>query len=142
MSHPKPRGQLMRRREVIGLLGGAVAWPFAARAQQKTGLTIGLLGCTAGDESTRYLDALRAGLKESGFVENQNIRIEYRWAHGRHGLLQALAPGLVNKQAVVSVTRGGEPSPLAAKAATSKIPIVFVIDGDPVIIGLVESLNN
>src|SRR4029079_18077479 len=75
MSHPKPRGQLMRRREVIGLLGGAVAWPFAARAQQKTGLKIGLLGCTSADESTRYLDALRAGLKESGFVENQNIRI-------------------------------------------------------------------
>jgi len=132
----------MRRREVIGLLGGAVAWPFAARAQQKTGLTIGLLGCTSADESTRYLDALRAGLKESGFVENQNIRIEYRWAHGRHGRLPALARDLVNHQALVIVTTGGEPSALAAKAATSKIPIIFVIDGDPVIIGLVDSVNN
>jgi len=132
----------MRRREVIGLLGGAVAWPFAARAQQKTGLTIGLLGCTSADESTRYLDALRAGLKESGFVENQSVRIEYRWAHGRHGRLPALAKDLVNHQSVVIVTTGGEPSALAAKAATSKIPIIFVIDGDPVIIGLVDSVNN
>ena len=92
--------------------------------------------------STRVLDALRAGLKESGFVENQNVRIEYRWAHGRHGRLPPLAKDLVNHQSVVIVTTGGEPSALAAKAATSKIPIVFVIDGDPVIIGLVDSLNN
>ena len=88
------------------------------------------------------MDALRAGLKESGFVENQNVRIEYRWAHGRHGRLPALARDLVNHQSVVIVTTGGEPSALAAKAATSKVPIVFVIDGDPVIIGLVHSLNN
>jgi putative ABC transport system substrate-binding protein len=132
----------MRRREFIGLLGGAAAWPLAVHGQQKAGPTIGLLGCTSADESTRVLDALRAGLKESGFVENQNVRIEYRWAHGRHGRLPALARDLVNDQAVVIVTTGGEPSALAAKAATSKIPIVFVIDGDPVIIGLVDSLNN
>jgi putative ABC transport system substrate-binding protein len=132
----------MRRREFIALLGGAAAWPFAAHAQQKAGPTIGLLGCTSADESTRVLDALRAGLKESGFVEGQNVRIEYRWAHGRHGRLPALAKDLVNHQSVVIVTTGGEPSALAAKAATSKIPIVFVIDGDPVIIGLVDSLNN
>jgi ABC-type uncharacterized transport system substrate-binding protein len=132
----------MRRREFIGLLGSAAAWPFAAHAQQKLGPTIGLLGCTSADESTRVLDALRAGLKESGFVESQNIRIEYRWAHGRHGRLPALAKDLVNHQSVVIVTTGGEPSALAAKAATSRIPIVFVIDGDPVIIGLVDSLNN
>jgi putative ABC transport system substrate-binding protein len=131
----------MRRREFIGLLGGAAAWPLAARAQQK-GPIIGLLGCTSADESTRYLDALRAGLKEAGFVERQNCTIEYRWAHGRHGRLPALAKDLVNHQAVVIVTTGGEPSALAAKAATSKIPIVFVIDGDPVIIGLVDSVNN
>jgi len=135
-------GSLMRRREFIGLLSGAAMWPFAAHAQQKTGLIIGLLGCTSADESTRVLDALRTGLKESGFVENQHVRIEYRWAHGRHGRLPALAKDLLNQQAVVIVTTGGEPSALAAKAATSKIPIVFVIDGDPVIIGLVDSLNN
>jgi len=132
----------MRRREFIGLLGGAAAWPLAAHAQQKAGPTIGLLGCTSADESTRVLDALRAGLKESGFVEGQNVRFEYRWAHGRHGRLPALARDLVNHQSVVIVTTGGEPSALAAKAATSKIPIVFVIDGDPVIIGLVDSVNN
>jgi putative tryptophan/tyrosine transport system substrate-binding protein len=131
----------MRRREFIGLLGGAAAWPFAARAQ-KSGPTIGLLGCTSADESIRYLDALRAGLKESSFIERQNVTIEYRWAHGRHGRLPALATDLVNHQAAVIVTTGGEPSALAAKAATSKIPIVFVVDGDPVIVGLVDSLNN
>jgi putative ABC transport system substrate-binding protein len=132
----------MRRREFIGLLGGAAAWPLAARAQQKTFPTIGLLGCTSAEESIRYLDALRAGLKESGFIERQNCTIEYRWAHGRHGRLPALARDLVNHQAAVIATMGGEPSALAAKAATSKIPIVFVIDGDPVIIGLVDSVNN
>ena len=132
----------MRRREFIGLLGCAAAWPLAARAQQRPAPTIGLLGCTSADESTRYLDALRAGLKESGFVERQNVTIEYRWAHGRHGRLPALARDLTNQQAVVIVTMGGEPSALAAKAATSKIPVVFVVDGDPVTIGLVESVNN
>src|SRR5262245_15440998 len=132
----------MRRRAFIGLLCGAAAWPLAARAQQKAVPTIGLLGCTSADECTRYLDALRAGLKESGFVERQNVMIEYRWAHGRHGRLPALARDLANQQAVVIATMGGEPSALAAKAATSKIPVVFVVDGDPVTIGLVESVNN
>jgi len=133
MSRPELRGQAMRRREFIGLLGGAAAWPFAARAQQRTGLTIGLLGCTSADESTRVLDALRAGLKESGFVENQNIRIEYRWAHGRHGRLPALARDLVNHQAVVIVTTGGEPSALAAKAAGAKrLMLTVSLASDPV----------
>src|SRR5262245_25600036 len=132
----------MRRREFIGLLGYAAAWPLAARAQQRPVPIIGLLGCTSADECTRYLDALRAGLKESGFVERQNVTIEYRWAHGRHGRLPALARDLANQQAVVIATMGGEPSALAAKAATSKIPVVFVVDGDPVTIGLVESVNN
>src|SRR5262250_1984279 len=116
----------MRRRAFIGLLCGAAAWPLAARAQQKAVPTIGLLGCTSADESVRYLDALRTGLKESGFVERQNVTIEYRWAHGRHGRLPALARDLANHNAIVIVTMGGEPSALAAKAATSKIPVVFV----------------
>ena len=103
---------------------------------------IGLLGSTSADEFTRVLDALRAGLKESGFIEGQSVTIEYRWAHGKYGRLPALAEDLVNRQATVIVTTGGEPSALAAKAATTKIPIVFVIDGDPVNIGLVDSLNN
>src|SRR6476620_8650396 len=98
MSHPKPRGQLMRRREVIGLLGGAVAWPFAARAQQKTGLRIGMLGWTSAGGATRYLDALAPGLEEAGFVENQNNGIQDRWGPCRHGLLAGLAPDPVNQQ--------------------------------------------
>jgi putative ABC transport system substrate-binding protein len=132
----------MRRREFITLIGGVAAWPFGATAQQKRMPAIGLLGSTSADESTRLLDALRIGLKESGFIEGQNVTIEYRWAHGKHGRLPALAADLVNRQAAAIVTTGGEPSALAAKAATNKIPIVFVIDGDPVNIGLVDSLNN
>ena len=103
---------------------------------------IGLLGSTSADKSTRVLDALRAGLKESGFIEGQSVTIEYRWAHGKYGRLPALAADLVNRQVTVIVTTGSEPSALAAKAATNKIPIIFVIDGDPVNIGLVDSLNN
>ena len=135
----------MRRRDFISLLGGgAIVFPFAvcAHAQQKRMPIIGLLGSTSADKSTRVLDALRAGLKESGFIEGQNVAIEYRWAHGKHGRLPALAADLVNRQAAVIVTTGSEPSALAAKAATNKIPIIFVIDGDPVSIGLVDSLNN
>jgi len=133
----------MRRREFISLLGsGAVLLPLAARAQPKRIPAIGLLGSTSADESARVLDALRAGLKESGFTENQNVAIEYRWAHGKHGRLPALATDLVDRQVTVIVTTGSEPSALAAKAATNKIPIVFVVDGDPVSIGLVDSLNN
>jgi len=133
----------MRRREFISFLaGGAVVFPFTARAQQKRLPAIGLLGSTSADESARLLDALRAGLKEAGFIEGQNLAIEYRWAHGKHGRLPALAADLVNRQTTAIVTTGGEPSALAAKAATNKIPIVFVIEGDPVNIGLVDSLNN
>jgi len=132
----------MRRREFITLIGGVAAWPFGATAQQKLMPTIGLLGSTSADESVRVLDALRAGLQDSGFVEGRNLAIEYRWAHGRYRRLPALATDLVNLRAAVIVTTGSESSALAAKAATSKIPVVFVIDGDPVNIGLVDSLNN
>jgi len=133
----------MRRREFISFLAvGVVVLPLTARAQPKRVPVIGLLGSTSADESSRVLDALRAGLKESGFTEGQNVQIDYRWAHGKHGRLPTLAADLVNRQATVIVATGGEPSALAAKAATDKIPIVFVINGDPVSIGLVDSLNN
>jgi putative ABC transport system substrate-binding protein len=132
----------MRRREFLVLLAGAASWPFGARAQQKVLPIIGLLGSTSADESSRALDALRAGLRESGFTEGQNVAIEYRWAHGRYRRLPALATDLVNIGTKVIITTGSEPSALAAKAATSKTPIVFVVDGDPVNIGLVDSLNN
>ena len=132
----------MRRREFLVLLAGAASWPFGARAQQKVLPIIGLLGSTSADESSRALDALRAGLRESGFTEGQNVAIEYRWAHGRCRRLPALATDLVNIGTKVIITTGSETSALAAKAATSKTPIVFVVDGDPVNIGLVDSLNN
>src|SRR5262249_59042790 len=96
------------------LASGAIVFPFTARAQQKRLPAVGLLGITSADESARLLDALRAGLKESGFIEGQNVAIEYRWAHGKHGRLPALAADLVNRQTTVIVTTGGGPSALAA----------------------------
>jgi putative ABC transport system substrate-binding protein len=131
----------MQRRNFLGVLGGAVAWPLAARAQQPTMPVIGLLGSASADESTHIMRALRAGLNESGFIEGKNVAIEYRWAHDKYDRLPALAAELVNRQVLVIVTAGAEPSALAAKGATNKIPIVFVVDGDPVSIGLVDSIN-
>ncbi len=140
MLRPEARGS-MQRRNFLGVLGGAVAWPLAARAQQPTMPVIGLLGSASADESTHIMRALRAGLNESGFIEGKNVAIEYRWAHDKYDRLPALAAELVNRQVLVIVTAGAEPSALAAKGATNKIPIVFVVDGDPVSIGLVDSIN-
>lgn len=131
----------MIRRSFIRLLGGAVvALPFAAHAL-KSMPVIGLLGSTSADDASRVIDALRAGLKEAGLTEGQNLAIEYRWAAGRYDRLPALAADLVKHQVALIVTAGAEPSALAAKAATNTIPIVFVIEGDPISIGLVNSLN-
>ena len=132
----------MRRREFITLLGGAtVVWSLTAHAQRPAMPVIGLLGSSSADNSFHVMAALRAGLNESGFVEGQNVAVEYRWADDNYDRLPALATELVNRQVAVIVTTGAEPSALAAKAATTKIPIIFVIDGDPVSIGLVDSLN-
>jgi len=132
----------MKRREVIRLLGGvAAAWPLAARAQQpQVRPSVGFVGSDSPDTYTDRLRAFRLGLKSTGFIEGQNVVIEYRWAEGRNDKLPALTADLVQRQVTVIVAPT-TPSVLAAKAATGVIPIVFFVAGDPVDLGLVTSLR-
>jgi putative ABC transport system substrate-binding protein len=131
----------MRRREFISILGGAVAAsPFAARAQQGALPVIGFMSSRAPEDSRNVLAAFRKGLSEGGLVEGKNVIIEFRWAGGDFGRLPAFATELVSKRVAVIVAAGGDPSGLAAKAATSTIPIVFA-GADPIKSGLVASLN-
>jgi putative tryptophan/tyrosine transport system substrate-binding protein len=129
----------MLRREVISLIGGAVAaWPLAARAQLKP--VIGFLGSTSAGTFAPFVAAFHQGLSETGYVEGQSLKIEYRWADGRFEQLAALAADLVGRKVDLIVTAGGNVAALAAKRATSTIPIVFASGGDPVEAGLVPSL--
>jgi len=130
----------MKRREFILALGGAAAWPLGARAQQPAMPAIGFLGGSSLTECRPLLAALRQALTEAGFVESQNVAIEYRWAEGQYDHLPALAAELVRRH-VALVVAGDGPSALAAKAATTTIPIVFSTGIDPVQVGLVTSLN-
>ena len=131
------------RRAFFGLIGGATAaaWPLAARAQQAAMPVVGWISSRSASESAYLVAAFRQGLKEAGYIENQNVSLDFRWGEGQYDRLSAYATELVRRPVNVIVATGGDPAAQAAKAATTTIPIVFVSGSDPVKVGLVASLN-
>src|SRR5262245_63375055 len=130
----------MRRRAFILALGGAATWPLAAPGQQAVPV-VGFLNSASPEAFAPYVGGFLKGLRGEGYIDGQNVKVEYRWAYGQYDRLPQLAAELVGQQVAVIVASGGEPSVMAAKAATSRTPIVFGIGGDPLKLGLVASLN-